>query len=176
MNGPTSDHAARTAAAAAQSDADALEALIALRASRIRLYSTVSQGLVVNTHTKITLGTIHEALGVFSDHAAANEITIPEGVSKVRVRYSAYIGGGTSGSRVVQLRRYRGTEFSIVADFRAASPSNGGTYPVAGISCSIDVQAGDRIEAWAVVSATSSIAAFADSMRNSTYLEAEVLE
>lgn len=177
--GSGNDSTARAAAVAAQADADALETLTAHRASRIRLHATASQSTVANTATQIAFDAVAYATGAFAGHAAGSSVTIPAGVSKIRIMAGSVIGVGTSGGRVIQIRRRRpGVAQNVFpCDWRATAPSTGTYVTLTGRSQVIEVMAGDIFEAFATTSVASTLGVTSiDDLSNSTYLEIEVVE
>lgn len=176
LGGSANDSTARAVAATAQGDADALEALIALRASRMRVYLSVAQSISsANTPTRVNFDVTDYATGVYGGQSVSSYgVVIPAGVAKVRIRFGAQIGVGGSGGRVAQVRRYRGSDFVIVGDARVQAVSSGGST-AASSAAVIDVQSGDRLELWVTTSVASQVQVLAETPTNSTYVEVEVV-
>lgn len=179
-SGSGNDSSARAAAVAAQADADAIEVLLALRASRKRVALSATQSLTTaSTIYKISFDQLAYATGAFAGTTAElSRITIPSGVSKVRVRLGALTGTSMSGARIIYARRYSSAGTLLrdhIGELRmqaTGSPqvSMSGSSPV------IDVAPGDYIELYAVSSVSgTTVGINADSYADGTYLEVEVI-
>lgn len=174
------DQRARDAAAAAQAELDLFEALVEHRRSRKRVYRNSSKTLSGMGQEEVGTNTLAYATGAFAgSETEVSRITIPAGVSKVRVTVHAYVGGTTTGYRHALGYWYHadGTLVSIDRAFGKSLATSTNTPTVsAGASSILSVLPGDYFVLFAQSSAAGGSIYGGANNEQTNYLEVEVVE
>lgn len=173
------DQRARDAAGAAQADADAIAAAIAHRSSRMRVHLSASRSLGTDQQIEIGTTAVSYATGAFAGQSNASRITIPPGVSKVRVRTGAYIGGNTTGFKYLWAKMFDSSGAILIDNlaFARLLPSGSAVPETLGAQSSvISVSPGQYFVPFVRNSVSGGTLSVAMPETEFNYLEVEVVE